>query len=205
MSPPMLGARASEGITVRPTSSGRLLRRAGIVRAPTERKARFTSSLIHRIAVSAAALALITACRADVATGPIGRPAVPGDALRLLTGGVGTPIFTAPPGENLAVGYAIGLNNAGQVTGAEFGLIQIDDTNKPYRWTPGVGAQKISVCSDTGFGTDSNDAGGVVGSTQVDAVTGMRGFVAPGNTGTRLSILPGMPVSGPSRAFAINL
>jgi len=118
---------------------------------------------------------------------------------------VGTPIFTAPPGEILPVGFAIGLNNSGQVTGAEFGLIQIDDTNKPYRWSSSTGAQKIIVCCDTQFGVDINDAGVVVGSAQTDAVIGMRGFVASGNTGTKLSILPGAAASGASRAFAINI
>jgi probable HAF family extracellular repeat protein len=177
----MLEARALEGIPVRSTSS-------------------------RWLATAAVALALLVACRADAPTSPIGRPALPADPSFTLTGGVGTLIFPiVPPGEIQPVGYAIGLNNAGEVTGAEFGMVHTEDTNKPYRWSPATGPQKIVVCCDTQYGVDINDAGVIVGNAQTDAVIGMRGFVAAEIAGTKLSILPGADVSSDSRAFAINL
>jgi len=119
---------------------------------------------------------------------------------------VGTPIF--PPGEPgfpQPTGFAIGLNSAGQVTGAEFGLVPVDNSNKAYRFTPGIGPQPIAVTPDVTFGVDINDAGVVVGSAQTGVFTGWRGFVASGNTGTVLSILPGASVEDDAFAYAINL
>jgi probable HAF family extracellular repeat protein len=160
------------------------------------------SSLARRIVLGAAALAVI-ACDADSPTGPTAL-ATPSEPLLTLTGGAGTLIFpVVTPGEFQPRGFAVGLNNAGQVTGT--GRIVIsDDQNKPYRWTPGAGAVKLVGCCDTQFGVDINDAGVVVGSEQVDVVTGWRGFVATGTSMVRLSILPGAPVDGDAHAFAVN-
>lgn len=160
------------------------------------------SSLARRIAIGAAALAVI-ACDAESPTGPT-RIATPSEPLLTLTGGAGTRIFPiVAPGEFQPIGFAVGLNNAGQVVGTGR-LVPIDDQNKPYRWTPGAGAVKLLGCCDIQFGVDINDAGVVVGSEQVDAVAGWRGFVATGTTMVRLSILPGAPVDGDAHAYAVN-
>ena len=163
------------------------------------------SSVSHRSIVGAVALTLITACRADAPTNPIGRPAVPADPKPILTGAVGTPIFTlVPPGDQQPAGDARGLNALGQVTGAEFGLLPIDDTYKPYRWTLQSGAVKLVGCCDTQWGNDINDAGTVVGVAQTSRTIGNRGFVAAATSMTALPILPGGDPEGPSGAMAIN-
>jgi len=136
-----------------------------------------------RSIVGAVALTLFTACRADAPTNPIGRPAVPADPKPILTGAVGTPIFPlVPPGDQQPAGDARGLNALGQVTGAEFGLLPIDDTYKPYRWTLQSGAVKLVGCCDTQWGNDINDAGTVVGVAQTSRTIGNRGFVAAAST-----------------------
>jgi len=159
----------------------------------------------RRFAVGAITLALI-ACRADAPTGPVGGPAAPSDPRLLLTGAVGTPLFpTVPPGERQTTGFAIGLNNSGDVTGTQFGLVSGADSNEPFRWSFAVGAQRIAVSPDLGLGADINDAGVVVGSARQGVLIGVRGFVATGNTGTDLSILPGASVEDAAFAYAINL
>jgi probable HAF family extracellular repeat protein len=160
------------------------------------------SSLARRIALGVAALAVI-ACDADSPTAPTAL-ATPSEPLLTLTGGAGTLIFPiVTPGEFQPRGVAVGLNNSGQVTGAGR-ILSTDDQNKAYRWTPGAAAVKLIGCCDTQYGVDINDAGVVVGSEQVSAIIGWRGFVATGTTMVRLSILDGAPVDGDAHAYAIN-
>ncbi len=160
---------------------------------------RLTSS--RRLAVSAAALALITACRADSPTGPIAYPAAP---QRTLIGAVGTEIFpTAAPGDFQPTGSAIGLNAGGQVTGS--GLLTVVQSDfKAFRWSSGTGAALITGCCSTMWGNDINDAGVIAGTANVNAVTGNRGFVASGSSATLLSILPGADPELSAGAVAIN-
>ena len=85
-----------------------------------------------------AALALLAACRGDTLTTPTGH-LTPTSPDLTLTGGVGTQIFpTVTLGEFQPTGTAIGLNNAGQVTGA--GLLEFSqDGTKAFRWTQATG------------------------------------------------------------------
>jgi probable HAF family extracellular repeat protein len=145
----------------------------------------------------------VIACDADSPTGPATLP-TPSEPLLTLTGGTGTLLFPiVTPGEFQPIGFAVGLNNASQVTGGGR-MLSTDDQNKPYRWSPGAGAVKLLGCCDTQYGVDINDAGVVVGSAQVDAVTGWRGFVATGTTMVRLPILSGAAASANAFAYAIN-
>jgi probable HAF family extracellular repeat protein len=122
-----------------------------------------------------------------------------------LTGGAGTEIFpTVAPGETQPRGDARGLNSMGQVTGAEFGLVSSDQDYKPYRWSPGVGAVKLTGCCDTEWGNDINDSGVIVGVTQTTASTGNRGFVASGTSMVVLPLLAGADPELSSGALAIN-
>ena len=147
-------------------------------------------------------LALLSACRGDVLTAPRGPGITPPDLT--LTGGVGTQIFpTVTPGEFQPNGVAIGLNNAGQVTGSGRTLSSQDDY-KAYRWSAATGAQVLTGCCDSMWGNDINDAGTVVGILQVDANTGNRGFVASGGSTTTLPILPGGVTDISAGALAIN-
>ena len=153
-------------------------------------------------AVGAATLALITACRSDVPTEPrtLGASA---PSLTLI-GAVGTDIFpTVTPGEFQPFGVAVGLNSAGQVTGSAK-LTTLQDDFKAYRWSAGTGVQLISGCCTTMWGNDINDAGVVVGTANVNAVAGNRGFVAIGSTPTLLSLLPGADPESNAGAVAIN-
>jgi len=150
-----------------------------------------------------AALALFAACRGDTLTAPTGR-LTPTSPDLTLTGGVGTPIFpTVTLGEFQPTGAAIGLNNAGQVTGSGHIVSFLDDF-KPFRWSTGTGAQLLTGCCDTMWGNDINDAGVVVGTAQTSGLVGSRGFVAAGSSTTRLSILPGADPEGSAGAIAIN-
>ena len=163
------------------------------------------SRVIHRrrcapVISGIAALTLFAACRSDTLTAPTGRltPTSPDLAL---AGGVGTPIFpTVTPGEFQATGTAIGLNNAGQVTGGVFTLTDV----KAFRWSTATGAQVLTGCCDTMFGNDINDAGVIVGVAQTNGLEGSRGFVASGSSTTPLSILPGADPEGSASAIAIN-
>jgi probable HAF family extracellular repeat protein len=150
-----------------------------------------------------AAIALFAACRGDTLTNPAGRLA-PTSPDATLTGGVGTEIFpTMTPGEYQPSGVAIGLNNAGQVTGSAW-LSYAQDDYKPYRWSTATGAQLLTGCCDSMWGNDINDGGAVVGVLQTSAVDGNRAFVATGASTTTLSILPGGATEVSSGAVAIN-
>jgi probable HAF family extracellular repeat protein len=149
-------------------------------------------------------MALLAGCRSDDLTAPSGRPLAPDDARPVLTGGAGVDIFpTVAPGEIQPTGVAIGLSDAGQITGSAFGLVTPDDY-KPFRWTAATGAVRLVGCCDTEWGNDINEAGVVVGTAQTDAATGSRGFVASGTTMTRLPILPGAAAELSAGAVAIN-
>ena len=130
---------------------------------------------------------------------------MPTGALRMLTGATSTEIFPSViPGEIQPVGVAVGLNDAGQVTGSDFGLVTSDFDFKPFRWTPGSGAVKIVGCCDTQWGNDINDAGTVVGVAQTDALSGNHAWVATGTTMTTLSAIPGSSPELSSGAIAVN-
>jgi probable HAF family extracellular repeat protein len=150
-----------------------------------------------------AALALFAACRGDTLTTPTGR-LTPTSPDLTLTGGVGTPIFpTVTLGEFQPTGTAVGLNNAGQVTGSGHIVSYLDDV-KAFRWSTSTGAQVLTGCCDTMWGNDINDAGVIVGVAQTNALEGSRGFVAAGSSTTALSILPGASTEGSAGAVAIN-
>ena len=178
---------------------GQLARVAAAFMAPDTRsphsRRRFTLTALVTLAV-------LAACNGDSLTNP-GRPeAMPPDLT--LTGGVGTQIFpTVPVGENQPFGVAVGLNDAGQVTGSgKISLVQ--DDFKAFRWSSSTGAQALTGCCDTMWGNDINDAGVIVGTAQTSIVVGNRGFVATGSSTTPLSILPGADPEGSAGAVAIN-
>jgi probable HAF family extracellular repeat protein len=149
-----------------------------------------------------AALALFAACSSDTLTNPGHLAPTSPDAT--LTGGVGTEIFpTVPLGEFQPTGVAIGLNNAGQVTGSAR-LTATQDDFKAFRWSAPNGAQLLTGCCDSMSGNDINDAGTIVGVAQTNALTGSRAFVASGTSTTPLSILPGGDPEASAGAVAIN-
>jgi probable HAF family extracellular repeat protein len=150
-------------------------------------------------------LALLAGCGVEMPTDPSGPAPAPTGALRMLTGASSTQIFpTVPGGEIQPVGVAVGLNDAGQVTGSEFGLAASDLDFLPFRWTPGSGAVKLVGCCDTRWGNDINDAGTVVGVAQTDAFFGNHAWVATGTTMTTLPALAGSDPELSSGAIAIN-
>jgi len=147
-----------------------------------------------------ALLAVFTACRGESLTEPRLAPTSPE---RTLTGVVGTPIFPiVPVGEIQQDGVAVGLNDAGLVTGSVF-LVQAG-TFKAFRWSSSTGAQPLTGCCDVMWGNDINDAGVVVGVQGTSTIIGNRGFVAGGASTTALSILPGADPGGNAGALAIN-
>src|SRR6476646_364496 len=195
------GSRAGVPFFVSPMRlSGQLTRVAAAMAAgPRSRHARpFFMPVVGALGF----LAMLSACRGDVLTAPRGPGITPPDLT--LTGGVGTQIFpTVTPGEFQANGVAIGLNNAGQVTGAGRTLSSQDDF-KAFRWSSATGAQSLTGCCDSMWGNDINDAGVVVGVAQTNQIIGIRGFVAAGASTTALSILPSGDPSSSAGALAIN-
>src|SRR5215212_6870384 len=148
------------------------------------------SSIVRGAA--ALAVALIAACGGDSLTAPTTDRLSPTPPDLTLTGGAGVQIFpTVPTGETQPVGVAVGLNDAGQVTGSEFGLVTSDLDFMPFRWTPGSGAVRLVGCCDTRWGNDINDAGTVVGTAQTSAILGNHAWVATGTTLTTLPALAG--------------
>jgi probable HAF family extracellular repeat protein len=146
-------------------------------------------------------LALLAACSGESLTDPRGLAPTPADLT--LTGGVGTQVFpTVPLGDFQPFGVAVGLNDAGQVTGSAF-LPQAVDF-KAFRWSASTGAKMLTGCCDTMWGNDINDAGVIVGTAQTNAIFGSRGFVATGSSTTPLPILPGADPEGSAGAVAIN-
>jgi probable HAF family extracellular repeat protein len=163
-------------------------------RSPRQRRARAVGGIM--------ALALIAACRSDTLTSP-GRIA-PTSPDATLTGGVGAPIFpTAPLGNFQQIGVAIGLNNAGQITGSAK-LTAAQDDYKAFRWSSSTGAQLLTGCCDSMWGNDINDAGTIVGVAQTSASVGNRAFVATGTSTTALSLLAGGDPEENTGAVAIN-
>jgi probable HAF family extracellular repeat protein len=139
-----------------------------------------------------AALALV-ACQRDAPTEPT--RLTPTRPELALTGGVGTPIFPLSfDGEPQPLGFAIGLNGIGQVTGGAIGLpgSPASDGNKPFRWTPGSGAERLSSFGENSFGADINASGSVVGSAEAGPNAAYRPFLATGVTSTPLPTLPGL-------------
>jgi probable HAF family extracellular repeat protein len=151
---------------------------------------------------------LTLACQSDSSTGPLPTaPSSPSEPLLVLTGGAGTEILPVRPAWDSQVsGVAIGLNNLGQVTGAERNINpQLAGAIKPFRWSASTGAQQLTgCCGDPAWGNDINDVGVVVGTTPTDAIRGSRGFVAAGTQATELPILPGGDIEDHAGAIAIN-
>ena len=161
------------------------------------------SSLRVRLA-TAVALVLAAACQRDI-TSPIAPdvPLSPSSAQQALTGATAVDIFPNAAANGLR-GDARGLNASGQVTGALLDLYGVADA-QAYRWTPGAGSLLLSgVCCGTAWGSDINDAGVIAGTSQISFVSGVRAFRAVGTVMTKLDTLPGSPVEGDTRAYAIN-
>jgi probable HAF family extracellular repeat protein len=164
------------------------------------RRSRWSARFAHGTATLP--LALIVACTGESPTDP--SRLAPRGPLTTLTGGAGTPVLPdRPDWDPQVIGLAIGLNDAGQVTGSESGFV-LSDAFRPFRWSASTGIVEILGCCDTQSGNDINDAGVVVGVTQTNALTGNRGFVATGTTLTELSILAGGDPELSSAAMAIN-
>jgi probable HAF family extracellular repeat protein len=165
------------------------------------RRARSSPSLAY--VPASLAFVLLAACSGESPTDPTA-PSPTKPALTL-TGGAGTPVLPVRPDWDQQVeGVAIGLNNVGQVTGSQLGLVTMDQDYKPFRWSAATGTVKLVGCCDTESGNDINDNGVVVGATQTNALTGARGFVATGTTMTTLSILPSGNPEQSGSAMAIN-
>jgi probable HAF family extracellular repeat protein len=154
------------------------------------------------------AVLALAACQRDVPTEPT--RLAPSRPELALTGGVGTPIFSLSfDGEPQPLGVAIGLNDAGQVTGGATGLSPNpgSEGNKPFRWTPGSGAEKLTSCCENGFGADINAAGAIVGSIEAGPNAAYRPLVATGATITFLPTLPGLSLDAQmehAMALALN-
>jgi probable HAF family extracellular repeat protein len=184
-------------------------------RPPFVRRSSFASStawraspLARRLVLATAALALV-ACQRDSLTDPT--RLAPTTPELVLTGGVGTPIFPmSPAGESQPLGFAIGLNAAGQVTGGVHNLFSGgDEGNKPFRWSRDGSLVKLEGCCENGFGADINATGVVVGSIEAGANASYRAFVATGNSISILPPLPGIPDDAETResnaqALALN-
>jgi probable HAF family extracellular repeat protein len=174
-------------------------------RAAPHARGSLLSSPAPARAVPALLLALLAACGVEMPTHPTGRPPAPTEALHALTGASSTQIFpTVPPGEIQPVGVAVGLNDAGQVTGSAYSLVLSDDDFVAFRWSSGSGAVALVGCCDTKWGNDINDAGTVVGVAQTSALLGNHAWVA---TSTSMTTLPALAGSNPelsSGAVAVN-
>ena len=171
--------------------------------APVDRRPLARSSIAR--GATALAVVLTVACQGDSTTSPA--PASSSEPFLALTGGVGTEILPVRPAWDAQVsGIAIGLNNLGQVTGAERNInVQLSGAIKPFRWSSSTGAQQLTgPFGDPGWGNDINDAGVVVGTAPTDALRGSRGFVAAGTQATELPILPGGSIEDHAGAIAIN-
>jgi probable HAF family extracellular repeat protein len=104
-----------------------------------------------------------------------------------------------------------GLNNLGQATGS-FELGRSRQEMTPYRWTPGTGFTAITpLAANHSWGNDINDAGVVVGTSNLGYSSGSRATVSAGNAMVSLGLLyspapEGPPpfVEGESDAYAIN-
>lgn len=147
---------------------------------------------------------LFAACRGDGLTDPTIGPRPKAPELTL-TGGVGTQIFpTVSPSEPFQPsGVAIGLNDAGQVTGSGW-VTPIADDAQAFRWSAASGAGVVAGCCGTMWGKDINSAGVIVGTKQTSFLLGNRGFVATGTSATVLPILAGGDPEASADAVAIN-
>ena len=152
------------------------------------------------------ALLAVAACQsAELPSAPApGGKLAPSEALRSLTGATSTNIMPlAPPGDPQQYwGDARGLNDAGQVTGT----VQTLGEFRPYLWSASTGVFTIitQTCCPTQVGTDVNDLGVAVGSSDGGPGGAGRGWVFEGGVYTTLSILPGLDQFRSARAVAIN-
>lgn len=122
---------------------------------------------------------------------------------RTIGGASSTDIFAGTPQGTR--GDVAGLNNLGQTTGSVIGLDPFEQDFKPYRWTPNSIVVKLGgICCGTAWGSDINDAGVVVGTSQTNQANGVRAYRATNTVMVNLGLLPGALPEGDSRAFAIN-
>ena len=167
---------------------------------------RATSPLSSLVRGSAALTLLLgTACSGDLITNPGARGLAPTKPELALTGGAGVPIFPdAVPATTQPMGVAVGLNDAGQVVGSEFGLSFADEDFMAFRWSAATGAVKLTGCCGTRWANDINDAGTAVGVAQTSAIAGNHAWVATGTTMTPLTALPGSDAEQSAGAIAIS-
>ena len=148
-------------------------------------------------------LALLAACGDDSPTGPA--RLAPSGSDHVLVGGAGTyifPILDPSVGFQQTFGGAAGLNSKGQVTGGAFSP-QAGDY-RAFRWSSATGLVILPICCDEVLASDINDQGVIVGSSQVGANVGLRGFVATTTSSAVLSLLPGAISDGSTRGVAVN-
>ena len=150
-------------------------------------------------------LAVLAACGADSATAPADDALVaPPVAVRTLTGATSVEVLPEGAAGRPVRSDARGLNERGQVTGAQYGFNPLDEDFTPYRSTPGSVGVALEGCCGMQWGADVNDAGVVVGTVQTGLVEGSRGFVATGTSVVTLPILPDADPAGSAGAVAIN-
>ena len=146
---------------------------------------------------------LLAACGADRATAPIESSLAPAVAVRALSGATSIEVLPQDAG-SLIRADARGLNAAGQVTGAQYGLTPYTEEFRPYRSTSGSPAVALEECCNAQWGADINDAGVIVGATQSTVVAGRRGFVAVGTSIVALPILADGDAQLSAAAVAVN-
>jgi probable HAF family extracellular repeat protein len=150
-------------------------------------------------------IALLAACGADSATAPADDALVaPPVAVRTLTGATSVEVLPESETGRPVRSDARGLNERGQVTGAQFGFNPLAEDFTPYRSTPGAVGEALAGCCGTQWGADVNDAGVVVGTVQTGLLEGSRGFVATGTSMVTLPILPDADPAGSAGAVAIS-
>jgi probable HAF family extracellular repeat protein len=155
--------------------------------------------------VGVLALVAGAACRDVTPTSPPTNLA-PGKPALVLSGGSGTNLFPiADPGNSQDIGYALGLNSAGQVTGAWLPRTYYGDNAKVLRWSAATGAVLVSgCCGGDQLGLDINDAGVITGRSWA-SIDATRAFRATANTIVNLpTFANASTIDASSLGLAIN-
>ncbi|HEX7981034.1 MAG TPA: PKD domain-containing protein [Gemmatimonadaceae bacterium] len=181
--------------------AGRSLRTASAIGRPS------TSARAVVRAVGVLAIVTGAACQDVTPTLPPNRIA-PGKPALVLTGGTGTNLFPiADPGNQQTIGYALGLNSGGQVTGAWQPANYYGGDARVFRWSAATGATLVSAtcCGGDQFGIDINDAGVITGQSFGQGIDAKRAFRATGDTIVNLPTLPAtIPSQVQAQGLAIN-